>query len=81
MATNGFSNGHSHVEAPMAIETPATAESNGNESAATPAVAAPLGIADVRGPLGLGSASLHGKVALVTGSGKQPPSYESDERN
>ncbi|RDW59763.1 tetrahydroxynaphthalene reductase [Coleophoma cylindrospora] len=35
----------------------------------TSAVAAP-GIADVRGPLGLGSASLEGKVALVTGSGR-----------
>ncbi|KAK2629383.1 hypothetical protein QTJ16_000203 [Diplocarpon rosae] len=43
---------------------------NGSSHVDAPAVAAPLGIADVRGPLGLGSASLAGKVALVTGSGR-----------
>ncbi|KAI9055408.1 hypothetical protein LZ554_000362 [Drepanopeziza brunnea f. sp. 'monogermtubi'] len=51
----------SNVEA-----TNGSANGNGNAATAT----TPLGIADVRGPLGLGSASLAGKVALVTGSGR-----------
>jgi hypothetical protein len=37
---------------------------NGHATTRTP------GIAEVRGPLGIGSASLVGKVALVTGSGE-----------
>jgi tetrahydroxynaphthalene reductase len=40
--------------------------SNGNGHATTRTP----GIAEVRGPLGIGSASLAGKVALVTGSGE-----------
>jgi tetrahydroxynaphthalene reductase len=39
--------------------------SNGTENGS-----APRGVADVTGPLGVESASLKGKVALVTGSGK-----------
>jgi len=40
--------------------------SNGNENGAAPA----RGVAEVSGPLGVESASLKGKVALVTGSGR-----------
>jgi hypothetical protein len=40
------------------------ANGNGHATTRTP------GIAEVRGPLGIGSASLAGKVALVTGSGE-----------
>ncbi|KAF4633697.1 hypothetical protein G7Y89_g4429 [Cudoniella acicularis] len=40
--------------------------SNGTENGA----AAPRGVAEVSGPLGIESASLKGKVALVTGSGR-----------
>lgn len=40
--------------------------SNGTETALAPT----RGVADVVGPLGIESASLKGKVALVTGAGK-----------
>ncbi len=53
-------NGNGHVTAPV---------ENGNGHATTPA------ISTVHGPLGLGSASLHGKVALVTGSGQSKPLF------
>lgn len=45
--------------------------SNGNSNGHAPVV---RGVADVVGPLGLGAASLKGKVALVTGSGTAPNS-------
>jgi tetrahydroxynaphthalene reductase len=40
--------------------------SNGTENGSAPV----RGVADIPGPLGIESASLKGKVALVTGSGK-----------
>jgi tetrahydroxynaphthalene reductase len=52
---NGHTNGHAEV-----AEVPAAA--NGHASTEPE-------ITRIRGPLGLGSASLAGKVALVTGSG------------
>lgn len=66
MATNGESNGHL-----------AATNGNGNVTETAPApVATPAApastpsISTVRGPLGIGSASLQGKIALVTGSGR-----------
>lgn len=38
-------------------------------SATDPVAQTPVGVATVSGPLGIESASLRGKVALVTGSG------------
>jgi tetrahydroxynaphthalene reductase len=66
-ATNGHTNG----------EAPLNGHTNGHAAPAVPEVSAPANgsahvepeITRIRGPLGLGSASLAGKVALVTGSG------------
>ena len=55
--TNGHTNGHA---APVVPEGSAPANGVAHEEPE---------ITKVRGPLGLGSASLAGKVALVTGSG------------
>lgn len=63
MATNGELNGTAPIieaEAPI---------SNGNGHVDAVPEETPL-ISRVRGPLGIGSASLQGKVALVTGSGE-----------
>jgi tetrahydroxynaphthalene reductase len=57
---NGHTNGHTNGHAAPVAEVPAPA--NGH-TAVEPE------ITRIRGPLGLGSASLAGKVALVTGSG------------
>jgi tetrahydroxynaphthalene reductase len=57
---NGHTNGHTNGHAAPVAEVPAPA--NGH-AAVEPE------ITRIRGPLGLGSASLAGKVALVTGSG------------
>ena len=59
---NGHTNGHTNGHAAPVAEVPAPAPANGH-AAAEPE------ITRIRGPLGLGSASLAGKVALVTGSG------------
>ena len=66
-ATNGHTNG----------EAPINGQTNGHAAPVAPEVTAPANgtahvepeITRIRGPLGLGSASLAGKVALVTGSG------------
>jgi hypothetical protein len=68
-------NGHTKDEAPLNGHS--NGHSNGHAAPAVPEVSAPANgsahvepeITRVRGPLGLGSASLAGKVALVTGSG------------
>jgi len=57
--TNGHTNGHA---APAVPEVSAPAPENGSAHVEPE-------ITRVRGPLGLASASLAGKVALVTGSG------------
>lgn len=74
MATNGELNGTAPIieaEAPISngaapVQAPI---SNGNGHVDAAPEETPL-ISRVRGPLGIGSASLQGKVALVTGSGE-----------
>ncbi|PVH86741.1 putative Tetrahydroxynaphthalene reductase [Cadophora sp. DSE1049] len=73
MATNGEVNGH--VNGSIAVEEVAPiTNGNGHVTETAPApVAAPAStplISTVRGPLGIESASLKGKIALVTGSGR-----------
>jgi tetrahydroxynaphthalene reductase len=75
-ATNGHTNGEA---APLNGHSNGAANgaTNGHAAPVVPEVAAPANgsthvepeITRIRGPLGLGSASLAGKVALVTGSG------------
>ena len=74
---NGHTNGHTNGEVPLNGQT--NGHTNGHAAPAVPEVSAPAPangsahvepeITKVRGPLGLASASLAGKVALVTGSG------------
>jgi tetrahydroxynaphthalene reductase len=59
--TNGHTNGHAAPAVPE-VSAPAPAPENGSAHVEPE-------ITRVRGPLGLASASLAGKVALVTGSG------------
>jgi tetrahydroxynaphthalene reductase len=63
-AMNGHVNGEAHMNGDTSMngEAPMNGHTNGH-AAAEPE------ITRIRGPLGLGSASLAGKVALVTGSG------------
>lgn len=74
MATNGEINGHLNSSAPVEEVAPVM-NGNGNVTETAPApVAAPAStplISTVRGPLGIESASLKGKIALVTGSGEE----------
>jgi tetrahydroxynaphthalene reductase len=77
-AINGYINGEPPLngEPPMNVEIPMNGHNNGH-TAPVAEVPAPANghaavepeITRIRGPLGLGSASLAGKVALVTGSG------------
>lgn len=61
--TNGSSNGSEHGVANGSHNGNGTANGNGHPAATNI-------YATVKGPLGIESASLRGKVALVTGSGK-----------
>lgn len=72
MASNGDSNGtngqaSSHIDVPIDAPVETRPHANGNGASIT--AETPI-ISTVRGPLGIGSASLQGKIALVTGSGK-----------
>ena len=80
-ATNGHTNGEAplngHTNGEAALNGQTNGHTNGHAAPAVPEVSAPANgsahvepeITRVRGPLGLASASLAGKVALVTGSG------------